>query len=179
MLIPVRCFTCGKIVANKIEKYNELVAEYKALGLDSPEQKALDALQLFRYCCRRMILTQVDIIDLLLEYDYYDHMIAPNSDQIGGENNNGNPDLFGVTPMEIVAQGWGDGYEENGNEDDEEIREPMEVNDNYDEEVDEDDECNEDEDCDDEDNDCDDDGGQNVDWGNSPPEFDYGDDDNE
>jgi DNA-directed RNA polymerase I, II, and III subunit RPABC5 len=177
MLIPVRCFTCAKIVANKIEKYNQLVAEYKALGLDSPEQKALDALQLFRYCCRRMILTQVDIIDLLLEYDYYDHMIAPNnSDQnFGSESSsNNNPDLFGVTPMEIVAQGWGDGYEENGNEDDDEIREPMEVNDNYDEEVDD---CDENDDCDDENDDCD--GGQNVDWGNSPPEFDYGDDDNE
>ncbi|KAI1237992.1 hypothetical protein IHE44_0014092 [Lamprotornis superbus] len=50
MIIPVRCFTCGKIVGNKWEAYLGLLqAEYT-------EGDALDALGLKRYCCRRMLL---------------------------------------------------------------------------------------------------------------------------
>ncbi|KAL5108326.1 DNA-directed RNA polymerase I II and III subunit RPABC5 [Taenia crassiceps] len=49
MIIPIRCFTCGK------------VAEYA-------EGDALDTLGLRRYCCRRMILSHVDLIEKLLNY---------------------------------------------------------------------------------------------------------------
>ncbi|XP_032743997.1 DNA-directed RNA polymerases I, II, and III subunit RPABC5-like [Rattus rattus] len=62
MIIPVRCFTCGKIVSNKWEAYLGLLqAEYT-------EGDALDALGLKRYCCRRMPLAQVDLIEKLLNY---------------------------------------------------------------------------------------------------------------
>ncbi|KAL4642145.1 DNA-directed RNA polymerases I, II, and III subunit RPABC5-like isoform X1 [Arapaima gigas] len=62
MIIPVRCFTCGKIVGNKWEAYLGLLqAEYT-------EGDALDALGLKRYCCRRMLLSHVDLIEKLLNY---------------------------------------------------------------------------------------------------------------
>lgn len=63
MIIPVRCFTCGKVVGNKWEKYLEL------LETDVREGDSMDQLGLQRYCCRRMILTHVDLIDKLLRYN--------------------------------------------------------------------------------------------------------------
>ncbi|CAE7251812.1 Rpb10 [Symbiodinium sp. KB8] len=61
MIIPVRCFTCGKVIGNKYEKYMRM--------LDDDEDRAMDELGLKRYCCRRMILTHVDLIDQLLQYN--------------------------------------------------------------------------------------------------------------
>lgn len=62
MIIPIRCFTCGKIVGNKWEAYLRLLqSEYT-------EGDALDALGLKRYCCRRMLLSHVDLIEKLLNY---------------------------------------------------------------------------------------------------------------
>ena len=59
MLIPVRCFSCGKVVGNKMKSWASLTA--------GPEGKtpreALDLLGLTRFCCRRMILTHVDVCD--------------------------------------------------------------------------------------------------------------------
>ena len=77
MIIPVRCFTCGKVVGDKYNKYLELVKEIKTengqentdtiISVDSnnivktPEGQAMDTLGLTRYCCRRMFLSQIDI----------------------------------------------------------------------------------------------------------------------
>ena len=63
MIIPVRCFTCGKVVGNKWESYLSHVQHGKS------EMEALDALGLRRYCCRRMLLTHVDLIEKLLVYN--------------------------------------------------------------------------------------------------------------
>ncbi|TPX61089.1 hypothetical protein PhCBS80983_g01365 [Powellomyces hirtus] len=61
MIIPVRCFSCGKVVGDKWEKYLSLVQS------DYSEGEALTHLGLKRYCCRRMVLTHVDLIEKLLQ----------------------------------------------------------------------------------------------------------------
>ncbi|UVC49872.1 DNA-directed RNA polymerase subunit 10-like protein [Theileria orientalis] len=63
MIIPVRCFTCGKVIGHLWEKWLEMLKN------NTPEGKALDELGLTRYCCRRMILTHVDLIEKLLVYN--------------------------------------------------------------------------------------------------------------
>ncbi|OQV12865.1 putative DNA-directed RNA polymerases I, II, and III subunit RPABC5 [Hypsibius exemplaris] len=62
MIIPVRCFTCGKVLGDKWEAYLNLLSN------DYQEGDALDALKLKRYCCRRMLLGHVDLIEKLLNF---------------------------------------------------------------------------------------------------------------
>ncbi|MFQ5710216.1 MAG: DNA-directed RNA polymerase subunit N [Candidatus Geothermarchaeales archaeon] len=59
-MMPVRCFSCGAVVGDKYPKFLEMVRA----GEDPA--KALDQLGVKRYCCRRMILSNVEIIDLFL-----------------------------------------------------------------------------------------------------------------
>ena len=63
MIIPIRCFTCGKVIGNKWESYNKYLKDGKS------DKEALDFLGLRRYCCRRMILSHVELIDKMLQYD--------------------------------------------------------------------------------------------------------------
>ena len=78
MIIPIRCMTCGKILADKWFKYLELVKDKTGVAkgdnlLDinltnikkTPEGEALDELNLKRYCCRRHMLTHVDLVDII------------------------------------------------------------------------------------------------------------------
>ncbi|MCF2135634.1 MAG: DNA-directed RNA polymerase subunit N [Candidatus Thorarchaeota archaeon] len=62
MIIPVRCFTCGKVVADKYEEFRREVRQ----GADPGE--VLDRLGLHRYCCRRMLLAHIDIIDSFMAF---------------------------------------------------------------------------------------------------------------
>lgn len=62
MLVPVRCFTCGKLIGDKFEEFKAKVQAGEDPG------KALDDLQVTRYCCRRMMITSVDLIDQVLPY---------------------------------------------------------------------------------------------------------------
>ncbi|KAJ6784589.1 hypothetical protein PWT90_05513 [Aphanocladium album] len=64
MIIPIRCFSCGKVTGDLWERYLQLIADPKKTDGD-----AMDELGLKRYCCRRMIMTHVDLIEKLLKYD--------------------------------------------------------------------------------------------------------------
>jgi DNA-directed RNA polymerase subunit N len=62
-MIPVRCFTCGKVISSVWEEYKERVRNKGEQPKD-----VLDELGIKRYCCRRMLLTHVEIIDILGKY---------------------------------------------------------------------------------------------------------------
>lgn len=88
MIIPVRCFTCGKPISNT--KWNEYLrltseeerdktktrlseTECRPLGHKTeleekditPEYVALNMLEIRKMCCRRMYLGSIDIFDKL------------------------------------------------------------------------------------------------------------------
>lgn len=63
MMIPVRCFSCGQVVADKWEEYDKRVNKQK----EDPK-KVLDELGAQRYCCRRMLIGHVDLIDEIINY---------------------------------------------------------------------------------------------------------------
>jgi DNA-directed RNA polymerase subunit N len=62
MIIPVRCFSCGALIGDKWEEFARRVKE----GEDSG--KVLDSLGVKRYCCRRMLISHVEIIDEILKF---------------------------------------------------------------------------------------------------------------
>lgn len=90
MIIPVRCFTCAKVLADKWEYYvrrcKELEDEHKEKQSKSStnkedsknsielneqhydkiiRQKVFEELGLDRICCRRMMLGHVDLIEII------------------------------------------------------------------------------------------------------------------
>ena len=62
MLVPVRCFTCGKLIANI---YNEYLTQLKQV--EEPN-KIMDSLKITRYCCRRMLVSSVETIYQVIPY---------------------------------------------------------------------------------------------------------------
>ena len=83
MIIPPRCFTCGTVIGDKWIPFIESILEEKQKSdevvdseLDieyinitdegrikkSIEGKALDKLNLHKYCCRRMFISNVHLI---------------------------------------------------------------------------------------------------------------------
>ncbi len=62
MMMPVRCFTCGAVVADKWEEYDRRVNKEHEDGA-----KVLDDLGFKRYCCRRMFISNVELIDEFVE----------------------------------------------------------------------------------------------------------------
>lgn len=86
MILPVRCFTCGNILADKELAYRMLVEQEKRAGgdtsadlpfmfnidtmkgrsaeeLKSTEGRVLDKLGVVKMCCRRHMLTSVDCLE--------------------------------------------------------------------------------------------------------------------
>lgn len=81
MIIPVKCFTCGMVIANKYRYYVEQVRKKKlskkvngeSIDIEkvlyltkefsekTPEGEVLDDLNMKKMCCRRHFLTHVDI----------------------------------------------------------------------------------------------------------------------
>lgn len=90
MIIPVRCFTCGKVLGNKWAYVQREMASHATEDVDDstratneetagPEADSdpkpkfeksklgtlMDDLGLRRICCRRHILSHVDLIDII------------------------------------------------------------------------------------------------------------------
>ena len=87
MIIPVRCFTCNNMIGDKWNAYVKMVAMEKQKNNDkkasddldieyiedgkgdkvkkSIEGKVLDDLELHKYCCRRMMLSNVHLISYI------------------------------------------------------------------------------------------------------------------
>ncbi|MCD6563060.1 MAG: DNA-directed RNA polymerase subunit N [Thermoproteales archaeon] len=63
MIVPVRCFTCGAVIGDKWYTFAERVKKGENPG------KVLDDLGVKRYCCRRMFLSHVELIDNILKYE--------------------------------------------------------------------------------------------------------------
>lgn len=76
MIIPIKCFTCGTVLADKYRYYSEEVRKRKMTrdlhvekviyltpeySTKTPEGEVLDELNLNKMCCRRHMLTHVDI----------------------------------------------------------------------------------------------------------------------
>jgi len=76
MIIPIKCFTCGTVIADKYRYYSEEVRKRKMTrdlhvekviyltpeySTKTPEGEVLDELNLNKMCCRRHMLTHVDI----------------------------------------------------------------------------------------------------------------------
>ena len=62
MYFPIRCFTCGAVIADKYEEYAKRVKEGK-----NPA-KVLEEMEIERYCCRRMFLSHVEVMDKIARY---------------------------------------------------------------------------------------------------------------
>ena len=75
MIIPIRCMSCGKVIADKWRYFQEEVKKLKkGESLEryyfdgnnipnTPEKEVLDKLNMKRPCCRKHFLTQIDLID--------------------------------------------------------------------------------------------------------------------
>ena len=70
MLVPVRCFTCGNLVADKFDEYQNRVKS------GEEPAKILDSLGIERYCCRRMLLTTVETAQQVIPF--YEAMYKRN-----------------------------------------------------------------------------------------------------
>lgn len=63
MLIPVRCFTCGNVIGQLFKEWDERMQK----GEESPKE-ILDSLGLTRFCCRRMLITHVELLDETIKF---------------------------------------------------------------------------------------------------------------
>lgn len=62
MIIPIRCWSCGKPVAHLYEEYDERVKK------GEEKKKILDDLGLKRYCCRALFLGHIELIDTIAQF---------------------------------------------------------------------------------------------------------------
>ena len=92
MIVPIRCFTCGKVIADKYDYYMKEAEKLKLMS-ENPATNAnltkeeklkaaqesydtrhfdttrtgalLDSMGLTRYCCRRHMLSTVDMMEII------------------------------------------------------------------------------------------------------------------
>lgn len=62
MIIPIRCWSCGKPIAHLWEEYDERAKKGES------KKDVLSDLGVGRYCCRAMFLGHVDLIDTVAQF---------------------------------------------------------------------------------------------------------------
>ncbi|WP_435076052.1 DNA-directed RNA polymerase subunit N [Halococcus sp. AFM35] len=62
MMVPVRCFTCGNVVSEHWEAFESRVDDGEDPGA------VLDDLGVGRHCCRRMLVSHTDLVDIVAPY---------------------------------------------------------------------------------------------------------------
>jgi DNA-directed RNA polymerase I, II, and III subunit RPABC5 len=62
MPFPVRCFSCGKVLGNLETKTETLLGEDKTFA------EIFKQLKIDRYCCRRIVMSHVDLNEIVLKY---------------------------------------------------------------------------------------------------------------
>jgi DNA-directed RNA polymerase subunit N len=62
MMVPVRCFTCGNVVGEHWEEFESRIEEGEDPGA------VLDDLGVNRHCCRRMLVSHTDLVDIVAPY---------------------------------------------------------------------------------------------------------------
>jgi len=62
MIVPIRCFSCGKVIGGKWETFSQRIVK------GEHPKDVLDDLGVTRYCCRRMLLSHVEIVDEILKF---------------------------------------------------------------------------------------------------------------
>jgi len=62
MIIPVRCFSCGKVIGHLHEEFERRVKTGK------DPKKVLDDLGVERYCCRAVLLSHVDMTKKVAQF---------------------------------------------------------------------------------------------------------------
>jgi len=65
MMIPVRCFTCGKVIGEYRDEYKARAETHDG---DEHPMDVLDDLGIDRYCCRRMFVAHTDLVDVVSPY---------------------------------------------------------------------------------------------------------------
>ena len=67
----IRCFTCGKVVGGKHAKFRQLIQTIS-------HEEAMNQIGLHRYCCRRMMMTSVDIVSKVNDYNQVHNTMIEN-----------------------------------------------------------------------------------------------------
>ncbi|MEX0568394.1 MAG: DNA-directed RNA polymerase subunit N [Candidatus Njordarchaeota archaeon] len=62
IIVPVRCFSCGAVIGHLWEDFAKRVSRGEDPG------KVLDALGVKKECCRRMLLSHIELVDKLIKY---------------------------------------------------------------------------------------------------------------
>ncbi|MBW3019007.1 DNA-directed RNA polymerase subunit N [Candidatus Woesearchaeota archaeon] len=62
MIIPVRCWSCGKPIAQLYEEFVQRVKKGESA------KEVMDSLGLERYCCRSMFMGQIDLMSTVAQF---------------------------------------------------------------------------------------------------------------
>lgn len=75
---PIRCFTCGKVIGSKWEKYRELYQKMEQNPAEVTYDGIMTELGISRWCCKRMLKTGVNVTEKILDYKKVHDVMATN-----------------------------------------------------------------------------------------------------